>query len=306
VSGAKETGSGGSAQGRVGEDPALAAVKATALTTGMEHARLLLRAPEFLVGAGVLLLWVLCAVLGDSFRPADPLAQNLLVANVGPSAAHLLGTDSLGRDVLSRVIVGARQILVVAPTAALLGTILGGFAGLLQGFYGGVVDLVTGRVVEAFLALPLVMVTFVFMVAFGTSIPTLVLVIGFAFSLPTSRTIRTAVIQECDLDYIAAARMRGERPLQIMLQEILPNVTSPIIVEFTVRLGYAVFVVATLSFLGFGVQPPTPDWGADIAANYLFLTAGYWWESLFSALAIASLITAINLLSDSIEAVLGQ
>jgi peptide/nickel transport system permease protein len=114
------------------------------------------------------------------------------------------------------------------------------------------------------------------------------------------------VLLERDLDYVAAARLQGEGAMHNMFVEILPNVMGPIIVEFTVRLGYAIFLVATLSFLGFGVSPPTPDWGADIAANYQYLVAGYWWETLFPALAIASLITAINLMGDSIETVVIQ
>ena len=112
------------------------------------------------------------------------------------------------------------------------------------------------------------------------------------------------MLQERELDYVAAARLRDESGAHIMFVEILPNVMGPILVEFTVRLGYAIFTVATLSFLGFGVQPPTPDWGADIATSYQYLAAGYWWETLFPALAIASLVVAVNLVADSIEAVL--
>ena len=132
------------------------------------------------------------------------------------------------------------------------------------------------------------------------------IVIGLVFALLISRTVRTAVLQERELDYIAAARLRDESDPHIMFVEILPNVMGPILVEFTVRLGYAIFTIASLSFLGFGIQPPTPDWGADIANSYQYLGAGYWWEVLFPALAIASLVVAINLIADSIEAVVIQ
>jgi peptide/nickel transport system permease protein len=219
---------------------------------------------------------------------------------------HWFGTDSSGRDVLSRVIAGARDILIVAPLATLLGTVLGTALGLVQGYFGGVVDNVVGRVVEAVLALPVVILAFLFVVAIGPSTGTLILVIGFVFALIIARTVRTAVLQERELDYVAAASLRGEGPLHIMFAEILPNVFSPVLVEFTVRLGYAIFAIATLSFLGFGIQQPTPDWGADIANSYNYLSAGYWWEVLFPALAIASLIVAVNLVSDSIELVLSQ
>ena len=131
--------------------------------------------------------------------------------------------------------------------------------------------MIVGRIVDAALSLPIVIVAFLFVVAVGPSTLTLVLVIGFVFSLIIARTVRTAVLQERELDYLAAARLRDESVLHVMFVEILPNVLGPIIVEFTVRLGYAIFTIATLSFLGFGVQLPTPDWGADIATNYQYL-----------------------------------
>jgi peptide/nickel transport system permease protein len=268
--------------------------------------RLLLRKPTFLIGAAVLLLWVICAVLGHLIAPFDPLAQQLLAKNSAPSGAHLFGTDTLGRDVLSRVIAGARDILLIAPLATLLGVIGGTAIGLAMGYLGGVIDIVLGRVVEAVLALPVVIVAFLFIVAVGPSSPTLIFVVGFIFTPLIARTVRTAVLVESQLDYLSSARLLGERPGYIMFAEILPNVLPVIVVEFTVRLGYAIFAVATLSFLGFGVQQPTPDWGGDIAANYGLLGAGYWWETLFPALAIASLVMALNLVTDSIEQVISS
>lgn len=271
-----------------------------------DHLRLLLRSKTFLAGMIILLWWIVCAIFGTSIAPDNPLAQNLLVYNTAPSAAHWFGTDSLGRDVFSRVIVGARDILIISPLAALLGTAVGTTIGLVQGYFRGVVDAIVGRIVDAVLALPLVITAFIFVVALGPSTATLVVVIGFVFALLVSRTVRTAVLQERELDYVAAARLRGEGSLHVMFVEILPNILGPVLVEFTVRLGYAVFTVATLSFLGFGVQPPTPDWGADISSNYGLLEAGYWWEVLFPALAIASLVIAVNLIADSIDSVVIQ
>ena len=271
-----------------------------------EHLGQLVRSKAFLIGALLLLWWVVCALFGKSISPFNPVTGSLLQFNAAPSGAHWFGTDSLGRDVLSRVIVGARDILIIAPLATLLGTAVGTAIGLVQGYLAGVVDNVVGRLVEAVLALPVVIVAFLFVVALGPSTVTLILVIGFVFALLIARTVRTAVLQERELDYIASARLRDESDLHIMFVEILPNVAAPILVEFTVRLGYAIFAIATLSFLGFGIQPPTPDWGADIASSYQYLAAGYWWETLFPALAIASLVVAVNLIADSIEAVLIQ
>ena len=178
--------------------------------------------------------------------------------------------------------------------------------GLAMGYLGGVVDIVGGRLVEAVLALPLVIVAFLFVVAVGPSPQTIIIVIGLVFTPLIARTVRSAVLVERQQDYLASARLLGENRAYIMFVEVLPNVLPVVLVEFTVRLGYAIFTVASLSFLGFGVQPPTPDWGADISVNYGVLPAGYWWMTLFPALAIASLVIAINLVTDSIEQVLAS
>jgi peptide/nickel transport system permease protein len=273
-------------------------------TPRRELVRQLVRSKLFLVGAAILLFWIVCAIFGPEIAPHSPYAQDLEAINRAPSGAHLFGTDSLGRDMLSRVIVGSRDILLVAPLATLLGTVLGTALGLVMGYFRGLVDEVLSRFVEAFLALPLVVTGVVAVVALGHSHLTLILVIGIVFTPLIARTVRAAVLLERELDYVSAARLRGERAPYVMFVEILPNVLAPIVVEFTVRLGYAIFTVAALSFLGFGIQPPSPDWGLEISQNYGQVTAGYWWEVLFDALAIASLIVAVNLVSDSIEGVL--
>ncbi len=271
-----------------------------------EQLHQLLGSKAFVVGALILLWWVVCAIFGTSFAPYPATTANILVTQLAPSGAHWFGTNDVGEDVLSRVIVGARDILEIAPLATLLGTVVGTTIGLAQGYIRGAFDMLVGRIVDAALSLPIVIVAFLFVVAVGASTLTLIVVIGFVFSLIIARTVRTAVLQERELDYLAAARLRNESIPHVMFVEILPNVLGPILVEFTVRLGYAIFTIATLSFLGFGVQLPTPDWGADIAVNSNYLAAGYWWETLFPALAIASLIIAINLIGDAIEAVLIQ
>jgi peptide/nickel transport system permease protein len=268
--------------------------------------RLLLRKPTFLVGAAVLLFWIVCAIFGHAIAPYNPLAQQLLGTNAAPSAAHWFGTDPLGRDVLSRIIVGARTILIIAPLATILGTVLGTALGLAMGYFGGTFDLLSSRFVEAVLALPSFILAFLFLAALGPKTLNLILIIGLVFTPLIARTVRAAVLTERHMDYVPAARLLGEKPARVMFAEVLPNVMPAILVEFTVRLGYAVFTVATLSFLGFGIQPPTADWGADIAANYVNLASGYWWQVLFPALAIASLVIAVILVSDSIEQVLAS
>ncbi len=286
--------------GTVPVESAAAVSAAGADVRRQEFLRELMRQPAFAVGAFILGFWILSAIFG-SLIVQDPLAQNLSSINQGPSGAHLFGTDQLGRDVLARVIVGSRSILIAAPLATLLGTILGTALGLVMGYFRGVVDDVVSRFVEAFLALPLVVTGILGVVALGAGNATLIIVIGIVFTPLIARTVRAAVLVERDLDYIAAARLRGESSVYIMFAEILPNILAPIMVEFTVRLGYAVFTIVSLSFLGFGLQPPTPNWGYDISANFNEVAAGYWWEVLWDALAVATLVIGVNMLANSIE-----
>jgi peptide/nickel transport system permease protein len=271
-----------------------------------ELLRELVRSPLFLFGAFVLLVWIVCAIFGSSIAPHSPYAQNLEGINKAPSGAHPFGTDQLGRDMLSRVIVGSRDIMIIAPLATLLGTVLGTALGLMMGYLRGFTDDVLGRFVEAFLALPVVVTGLIALSTLGRSNLVIIVVIGLLFTPLIARTVRAAVLQERELDYVAAARLRDEGAPYIMFVEILPNVFAPILVEFTVRLAYAIFAVLTLTFLGFGVQPPSPDWALDIATNYGVVPAGYWWEVLFDALAIASLVVSVTLISDSIQGVFEQ
>jgi peptide/nickel transport system permease protein len=207
--------------------------------------------------------------------------------------------------VLSRVLAGASGVLKVAPLAMLLGVAGGTVIGLVSGYYRGFVDDALGRVVDAFLALPLIVIAVLALVALGPSDQTLIVVIGVVFTPLVARTVRAAVLAERDLDYVSAARLRGEKAPYIMFVEMLPNVMGPIIVEATVRLGYAIFAVAGLTFLGFGIQPPSPDWSLQISQNYALLAGGsYWWTVLFPALAIATLVIAVNLIADGLTQVL--
>jgi peptide/nickel transport system permease protein len=266
-----------------------------------ERMLLLLRSPTFVIGVTLVAVWVVCAIGYTRLAPQDPFATNLLAKLRPPSPAHLFGTDRLGRDVLSRVIAGARGILIVAPAATLLATVLGTAIGLVTGYFGGLVDDSLMRLVDAFLAVPVVIVGLLGLVALGPSTATVILVIAIVFSPLIARTVRAAVLSERDQEYVQAAKLRRDGPLYIMFVELLPNVLPPVLVEFTVRLGYAIFTTATLSFLGFGIQPPAPDWGLTIAENYGFVTGGFWWPVLFPALAIASLVVAVNLASDGIS-----
>jgi peptide/nickel transport system permease protein len=265
-----------------------------------ERIRLLLRSPPFLVGCALVGWWVVCALFGDQIAPLNPQAPDVLDKLAPPSGDHPLGTDRLGRDVLSRVIVGAESVLIIAPLATLLGTVLGTAIGLVTGYFLGFLDDVFMRIVDAFLALPVIIIALVAIAALGPGQVTLILVIGFIFTLIIAKTVRAAVLGEAQLEYVQAARLRNEHFPYVLFAEILPNVMGPVIVEFTVRLGYAIFAVATLSFLGFGADPSIPDWGLDISEHYAFINGGVWWAVLFPSLAIATLIVGINLIADAI------
>jgi peptide/nickel transport system permease protein len=266
----------------------------------------LLQSPGFLVGFGILLFWAICAVFGPSLVPYSPYRDDLMNALAPPSAAHWFGTDQIGRDIFSRIIAGARPILSVAPAATLLATVCGTTLGLIAGYAGGWVDNVLSRLIEVILALPLIVVALLVLVALGPSSINVMVVIALVFTPIIARTVRSAVLSECALDYMAAAQLRDEGPLHIMFVEILPNILPPILVEVTVRLGYAIFTIASLSFLGFGIQPPSPDWGLAIAENYGLIVGGYWWTVGFAAMATASLVIGVNLLAEGLQSALSS
>jgi peptide/nickel transport system permease protein len=266
---------------------------------------LLFRRPGFIIGNLVLIGWILTAILGERITPYDPY-NAFAAGHLPPSVDHLMGTDRLGRDVLSRVMVGSRDVLIVAPLAALLGVVAGTLLGLIMGYYHGIVDDLISRLVEAFLALPVILVALLTLVVLGSSPIVVILVVGILFTPIVARTVRSAVLSERQLDYVTAAKLRGESGPFILSREIFPNVLGPTVVELTVRFGYAIFTVATLSFLGVGIQPPSPDWGLSVSQEYNNMISGVWWPTLFPALAIASTVVAVNLIADSLQSVLNE
>jgi peptide/nickel transport system permease protein len=268
-----------------------------------ENWRLIRRRPAFLIGVFIVLVWVTCAVLGDRITPHNPLDFRT-TPHLSPGRSFPFGTDEQGRDVLSRVMAGARDVIKVAPPAALLGVLFGVIVGMIMGYIGGTLDNVLSRIVEAFLSLPVLLVALLAVTTLGTSTWVVIGVVAVLFTPIVARTVRSAVLAERDLDYVTSAKLRGETRRFVMFKEVLPNVSGPIIVELTVRIGYAVFTVATLSFLGAGPQPPSPDWGAQVSEGFRVISAGIWWTTFFPALAIASLVMAVNLIADSVQSVL--
>jgi peptide/nickel transport system permease protein len=280
-----------------------------------ENWHLLRRRPSFIIGSIVSLFWIICAILGDRITPYDPLRYaNSKAVKKPPSAAHWFGTDQIGRDVFSRVLAGARDVLVVAPLAALLGVVFGTILGMIMGYRRGWIDLLLSRIVEALLALPVVLIGLLILTLADTS-PLLgaitfhsrkvlvIYVVALLFIPIVARTVRSAVIGESELDYVTSAKLRGESGGFIMSREILPNIMGPIVVELTVRIGYAIFTVSTLSFLGVGIQRPSPDWGLAIFDGSGLLRANVWWPVTFPALGIATLVIGVNLIADAIQSV---
>jgi peptide/nickel transport system permease protein len=292
-----------------GEDIKEAAA-ATRRQVRREQRGLLLKSSGFIIGFLIVLFWILTAFLPDLFTIWDPKetvrddAGDALL-RTSPNGTAWFGTDRLGRDVYSRVVHGSRPILIAAPAATVIASIIGTLLGLVTGYFRGWVDEVISRLLEAILSIPSILLAIVIVFTFGTTNPVIIGTIGFLFIPPIARTVRSATLAEAQLDYVTAARMRGERSLFIITREIFPNVIGVVIVELTVRLGYAIFTLATLAFLGLsGGNVTDPNWGIDVAQNYQQVVAAVWWPTVFPALAIGILVIGVNLVADSIERVL--
>ena len=266
-----------------------------------ERIQLLRRNKAFLVGSFILSFWLLIAVFGSMIAPHPYDAMDFMAVSKKPSSTYWFGTNKLGQDVFSRVLAGTQLIVWMSFLATALGTIVGGTLGLAAGYFKGWFDIVLMRLLEAISAIPVLIVALLAIAALdGQSSGITVGVIGFVFAPNIARTVRAAVLSEAELEYVAAARLRAERTPHILFKEILPNVLPPIIVEFTVRLGYAIFAIATLSFLGAGVEAGSPNWGSQISENWAFIFSNMWWPTLFPAVAIASLAVSVNLISDGL------
>lgn len=217
-----------------------------------------------------------------------------------PSATHWLGTDSRNRDLWARIIYGARPILTLAPLSVLIAVIIGGMLGLSAGFFGGMIDEIVMRILDAIIAFPQILLYLVIIAAFGASATNVVIAITIAGAPGIARLVRGLTLDIKTRDYIAAASTRGENPLYIMLVEILPNARGPIIIDSMLRMGYAVFSIGTLGFLGLGLPPPSPDWGSIVQAGRQSILSGSPWEALWASLAIATLVVGLNLMADGI------
>jgi peptide/nickel transport system permease protein len=226
-------------------------------TRRRERRSLLLRKPSFLIGSAILLFWFVCALIPRVIAPQDPAVQDLLGKLKEPSLKHWWGTDVLGRDVFSRVIDGTRVIVFVALGATIIATIVGTMLGLVAGYFKGRVDDVIMRLADIFSAIPtIVLALLITSTVDSKSMLIVMFIIALVFSPIVARTVRSSVLGESELDYVAAARLRTEKTPHILFSEVLPNILPALAVEFTVRLGYAIFAMATLSIasLSLGVN----------------------------------------------------
>ncbi|MFC9843236.1 ABC transporter permease [Streptomyces sp. NPDC060223] len=274
---------------------ASASAKNAVATASRPPARLSVAA---FVGATVLVLWTTVAVFWPHLVPYAPDTQRPQDRFLSPGGEHLLGTDQFGRDVLSRTLAGARPVLEVAPFATALAVLTGTFLGLVTGGVGGRLDEVVMRIVDAVVVFPAIIAAVLFMALLGRSTFVLVLVVGAALTPLVARSVRAATLVEREKPYAEAARLRGEPLWSLLVREILPNVRPTVYVEATSRLGDAVFAAATLSFLGLGQPPGSPEWGAAVADNRLWLSNAPW-TVLAPALAIVSLVVGVALVADS-------
>ena len=251
----------------------------------------------------IIVLFIVISLFGEWLTPASAYEQNLRLRFLPPSwleggdARFLLGTDNLGRDILSRIIVGARASFIVAISALTFGSALGSIIGLASGYFGGKLDTFIMRTADGMMAFPLVLAALLLVAVIGPGVHTVVIATSLVLWARFARLIRSEVLSVRERDFVKLARIAGASSLRIMFVHILPNVLNSVVVLLTLQLGFVIIVEATLSFLGAGVPPPTPTWGQMVSAGRTYIETA-WWISVFPGLAIAAVVLAFNLLGD--------
>ena len=251
----------------------------------------------------IIVLFIVISLFGEWLTPASAYDQNLRLRFLPPSwleggdARFLLGTDNLGRDILSRIIVGARASFIVAISALTFGSALGSIIGLASGYFGGRLDTFIMRTADGMMAFPLVLAALLLVAVIGPGVHTVVIATSLVLWARFARLIRSEVLSVRERDFVKLARIAGASSLRIMFVHILPNVLNSVVVLLTLQLGFVIIVEATLSFLGAGVPPPTPTWGQMVASGRTYIETA-WWISVFPGLAIAAVVLAFNLLGD--------
>ena len=246
-------------------------------------------------------LIVLAAVLGPDIVPYDPLASDTAQALKPPSAHHWFGTDQLGRDVFSRVVVATRLDFFIAVASVALVFVIGGFAGVAAGFFGDWTDRIVGRVADTIMAFPLFVLAMGIVAALGNTVQNIVLATAIVNFPLYARIARAEANVRREAGFVEAARLSGNSDWRILAFQILPNVFPILVVQMSLTMGYAILNAAGLSFIGLGVRPPTPEWGIMVAEGASFMVSGQWWNAFFPGMALMVAVFCFNLLGDGLR-----
>ena len=262
------------------------------------RARRLLSQPLAVVGLAIAIGWLLVAIFAPLIAPYDPLAQDFPLTQA-PSREHLFGTDELGRDVLSRVIYGARLSLPLALLLVALATALGSVLGAIAGYFRSWVDPLVMRTTDLVFAFPAIILAMVVTASLGPNIRNAILALVLAQWAYYARVVRGLVLSLGDAEFVQASRLLGSSSRRTLLHDVLPNLAGPVVVLATLDLANAILLLAGLSFLGLGAQPPDPEWGSMVSVGTQYFQ--YWWMGTFPGLAIFSAVLAFNFLGDSLR-----
>ncbi len=265
--------------------------------------RRFLRHRSAMVGLTILLILIVIAIAAPAIAPFDPLKQNLRQALAPPGTEHLLGTDEFGRDILSRILYGARISLRVGVMVVLLSGTIGVVLGLVAGYYEGRIDTVISRGLDILLAFPSLLLAIAVITILGPSLVNALFAIAIAQVPRYARVTRGVALSQKQRDYVDAARALGGNPARIMFVHLLPNVIAPVVILASLGIATAILTTASLSFLGLGAQPPEPEWGAMLSTGRSYMRQA-WWITLFPGLAIMITVLAINLFGDGLRDVL--
>lgn len=263
--------------------------------------RIIKEKPMGTVGLIIVLILLFTGIFADFLAPYGLNEANSLDTMIPPSGKHLFGTDNLGRDIFSRVIYGARISLVVGLSAAAISALLGALIGILCGFLGGKFDIIMQRFVDAWMCLPGLVILIVLISLMGVGMKQVIFALGFRYGITGSRVVRGAAMAVRENAYVEAAIATGCSPTRIMLRHMLPNVMAPIIVLFSTYLPVMILIEASLSFLGFGIPPPTPSWGGMLGGSALGFMYMAPWMAIWPGLALAIVVYGVNMFGDALR-----
>jgi len=274
----------------------------TALAGTMRHARYVIgENPVTGLAFALFVLIVLVALVGPYVVPIDPLASDTVEALKSPSLRHWFGTDQLGRDIFSRVVVATRLDFGIAVWSVVLVFVMGGLAGVAAGFFGGWTDRIVGRIADTIMAFPLFVLAMGIVAALGNTVTNIVIATAIVNFPLYARVARAEANVRRDAGFVEAARLSGNGDMRILVFQILPNVFPILVVQMSLTMGYAILNAAGLSFIGLGVRPPTPEWGIMVAEGAAFMVSGEWWIAFFPGLALMVAVFCFNLLGDGLR-----